>query len=481
MIQRKNVILYPDNKRVILRPIAYSEENINRNVVARVVSLSSDEAKREVDNLFEKFDSRHQDFESYLKERFYDHSQYLFLDSHISEEKKLLIGAYFTQEYSFESAALFNPSIVRKSQNKDNVDKEASYIMSLRATGEGHISSVTFREVLIDDNINITVKDASQFAKMPQYIKSKTYDKQKLTEELFEKELLSKLTEELLKLLPDNFVLTELKTAVEQIKKKISIDKLSNNVLDGVILTALSNYEIKFSDDSHLSERIIFPHSPSEVNGIEDARFVSFKENDINEPKYYATYTAYDGSFVIPQMIETNDFIHFKVSTLSGDAVKNKGFALFPKKIKGRYAMLSRQDKENLFIMYSDNLSFWREKKLLIRPYASWEFSKVGNCGSPIETQEGWLVLTHGVGPLKQYAIGAILLDIENPEKVIGRLDEPLITPNEKERNGYVPNVVYTCGAVIHNDHLVIPYAFSDMATTFASVELKKLLAKLKK
>lgn len=480
MIERKKIFLYPNSKRVILRPLEHPEENIHYKIIARIFSLSENEVQRNIEILNAKFEKRHKHFKKFLLDRFDDHSPYLFMDSQLSEERKLLIGAYFSQEYSFESAALFNPSIVPFAKDEQSGDSH-KYVMSLRATGEGHISSVTFREVYIDGNNNIEVKEASPYASLPHYIDTKTYDKETWTKKLFEQDLLTVFSEEIIKFLPDQFTIKDLQKTIRYIKKRNhNLDGSMQKVINGMIMTALSNYDIEFDREYSLSERIIFPNSPFEINGIEDARFTKFND-DNGEENYYATYTAYDGSFVVPQMIETNDFKHFKVSTLSGDAVQNKGFALFPKKIDNKYVMLSRQDKENLFIMYSDQLYFWHEKKILIRPHHSWEFSKVGNCGSPIETEEGWIVLIHGVGPLKQYSIGAILLDIEDPGKVIGRLNEPLITPNEEERNGYVPNVVYTCGGTIHNDQLIIPYAFSDMATTFATVDLKKLLKKMKK
>ncbi|RME95679.1 MAG: glycosidase, partial [Verrucomicrobia bacterium] len=247
---------------------------------------------------------------------------------------------------------------------------------------------------------------------------------------------------------------------------------------DGMLALARANYEVCFDETSDLSQRLIFPTTPAEEHGIEDARFVRFIEDD-GRVTYYATYTAFDGQVVFPQLLETRDFLRFKISTLNGPAVQNKGMALFPRRIHGCYAMLSRQDGENLYLMYSDMLHFWYEKRLLLRPTYPWEFVQVGNCGSPIETEAGWLVLTHGVGPMRRYAIGAVLLDRDNPEKVIGRLREPLLTPTEDERDGYVPNVLYTCGALVHAGRLIIPYAMSDQCTSFATVELKELLEAL--
>jgi predicted GH43/DUF377 family glycosyl hydrolase len=246
-----------------------------------------------------------------------------------------------------------------------------------------------------------------------------------------------------------------------------------------ILTLARSNYEVVYTPEQSLSERVIFPTGPSEVNGIEDARFVRFTFPD-GRVVYYATYTAYDGRVILPQLLETEDFLHFRMSTLNGPEVRNKGFALFPRMVNGQYAMLSRQDNENIYLMYSDNLHFWYSKELIAKPTRPWEYVQIGNCGSPIETDAGWLVLTHGVGPMRKYAIGAMLLDRDEPTKVLGRLDEPLLAPDETERSGYVPNVVYSCGAVIHGDLLIIPYAISDYASTFATVPVADVLAAMR-
>jgi len=236
-----------------------------------------------------------------------------------------------------------------------------------------------------------------------------------------------------------------------------------------------SNYDVRFPPELALNERAIFPVSANESNGIEDARFVRFVEDD-GDVMYYATYTAYNGHAILPQMIETRDFLSFRVLTLNGEAVRNKGLALFPRRVGGRYAMLSRQDDENLFIMFSTHPHHWSDTSLLMRPAEPWESVKIGNCGSPVETSEGWLVVTHGVGPMRRYCIGAALLDLDDPRKVIGRLRYPLLEPDEDGRDGYVPNVVYSCGAIAHGGRLILPYAMSDRTTTVASVELDELL-----
>jgi predicted GH43/DUF377 family glycosyl hydrolase len=241
---------------------------------------------------------------------------------------------------------------------------------------------------------------------------------------------------------------------------------------------AESNYEIHFAPSSKMSERIIFPVSPNESNGIEDARFVRFVEDD-GSIMYYATYTAYNGRVILPQLIETVDFLNFRALTLNGQAVQNKGMALFPRRIDGRYVMLTRQDDENLYLAFSDNPHFWGDSQLLEEPQQPWEFVKLGNCGSPIETEAGWLVLTHGVGPMRKYCIGATLLDLDDPARIIGRLTEPLLRPEGNEREGYVPNVVYSCGSLIHNGQLILPYGISDTASSIVRIELSELLTAL--
>jgi predicted GH43/DUF377 family glycosyl hydrolase len=280
-----------------------------------------------------------------------------------------------------------------------------------------------------------------------------------------------------LALLDAEFTLRELHAAVATARRQNRGRGAEfETVASGIIALAKSNYQITFSPDQNLSERAIFPYSPTETNGIEDARFVRFQDED-GETRYYATYTAFDGKVVLPQLLETADFVHFHMSTLNGPEVRNKGFALFPRKINGMYAMLSRQDGENIYLMYSEMLHFWYTKQLLLKPTHPWEFVQIGNCGPPIETKAGWLVLSHGVGAMRKYSMGAFLLDLEDPSRVIGRLSEPLLTPNENEREGYVPNVIYSCGGAVHNGELIIPYAMSDYASTFATVSLAKLLA----
>ena len=278
--------------------------------------------------------------------------------------------------------------------------------------------------------------------------------------------------------LPDAFTMEELSASVILVTSKLpEPERATNKATAGeTLMLARSNYEVQFPPESTLSERVLFPVTPSQANGIEDARFVLYTRENGTQV-YYATYTAYDGRMILPQFLMTNDFLRFKFITLNGPAVENKGMALFPRKVNGLYAMLGRQDAENIYVMFSDHLHFWDSMQLILEPRFPWEFIQLGNCGSPIETEAGWLVISHGVGPMRKYCIGAFLLDLDDPTKVIGRLAEPLIKPNAKERDGYVPNVVYSCGSLVHNGQLVIPYGISDYATTFATLPLKQVLA----
>jgi predicted GH43/DUF377 family glycosyl hydrolase len=293
-------------------------------------------------------------------------------------------------------------------------------------------------------------------------------------------ELRNDISEEILRDLADHFSFDDLQASIQrEFTRHAEPTPLLHTTIDKILWLVRSNYELKFRKDRRISERVIFPVSENESRGIEDARFVRFID-DGGECTYYATYTAYNGFDILPQLLETKDFVRFKIRTLNGKAVQNKGMALFPRKVNGKYMMISRQDGENMFIMVSDNLHFWHEAELLQEPKYPWEFIQIGNCGAPVETKEGWILLTHGVGPMRKYCIGAYLLDLNDPSKVIGRLSEPLLSPTEEEREGYVPNVLYTCGVMAHNGDLVIPYSMSDTASGVAVVSVSELLARLK-
>ncbi len=449
-------------------------------IISRVLALPEESVRRQINAVMEEFSGRHMDISRILERHFELVRPFMFTDLELSYERKLLIGSMFTSEYALECAALFNPSIVPHPDQSGLPEGSLRFIMSLRATGEGHISSITFRMGVIDKDLNISIIDPTRFVAAPEIIENSHYDKALFCQKLQEMGVLNSYSESIMGKLNETFTLEELSIQIE--KSKHGGQRRSQTALvtrDGIIWLAKSNYEIRFAPEQRLSQRIVFPTGPSEQNGIEDARFVLFT-NDNGSKMYYATYTAFDGKTILPQLISTEDFLDFRVNTLNGKAAQNKGMALFPRKLNDQYVMLSRQDNENLFIMFSDNIHFWHEMTPLLRPTYPWEFVQVGNCGAPIETEEGWLVLTHGVGPMRKYCIGAILLDKQNPRRVTGRLSEPLLVPNGNEREGYVPNVVYTCGALIHRDNLILPYAMSDYATGIATVELKSLLNLLK-
>jgi len=286
------------------------------------------------------------------------------------------------------------------------------------------------------------------------------------------------LAETMLGSLPEWFTLEQLEATSREFAEHQSHRPGAMEARRTMHWLASSNYESSFAPNSSISERILFPEGPTESHGMEDARFVRFTQDD-GTVTYFATYTAFDGYRVLPQLIQTDDFVSFRMATLNGPSASNKGIALFPRMIDGRYAALSRIDNENNFFMWSDNVRFWYESEVLQTPTQPWEFTQIGNCGSPLETEAGWLVITHGVGAFRQYALGAILLDIDEPTRVIGHLSEPLLEPSEDERDGYVPNVVYSCGSMISGAHLVLPYGFSDIGTRIATVRLDDLLIEL--
>jgi predicted GH43/DUF377 family glycosyl hydrolase len=470
--------LVPDRSRVLLRPFRPTTDDISRRVVARVMALPEEEVVKLTSQVLGEFSDRHEQVEKFFLKRFAQ------VKIHIEPveqplptvERQMLIGAYFTHEYSPESAALFNPSIVPHPDQTGMPKGALRFILSLRATGEGHISSITFRQGKIRAQNRITLTPPVPFVTEPERVPNVAYTKGLFTHKLEEAGVQNDFCKRVLAQLHDDFTLKELHTVLAASGLTDTSDATAAWAARGILLLAESNYEVDFAPDSKISQRVLFPSAPSQSNGIEDARFVRF-QNDDGSFTYYATYTAYDGKIILPQLLETPDFLHFKFRTLNGPAVQNKGMALFPRKINGKFVMLSRQDDENILIMFSDNIHFWAEPKILLSPAQPWEFIKLGNCGSPIETEAGWLVLTHGVGAMRKYCIGALLLDLNDPARVIRRLREPFLCPNESEREGYVPNVVYTCGALLHGHEFIIPYAMSDSTTSFATVSLDELLA----
>ncbi|BBK43321.1 glycosidase [Allostella vacuolata] len=421
-VNRQALYLRPDPARVVVRPFKPATEPRDLNptdktranhIVDRVLALDPEVAATQLADVLENFQGRHRNLLATFEARADEMEDALAEHAGFSRIQRQLVGAYFLHEYSFEAAALFNPSIVAHPDQAGAPPGGRRFILSLRAVGEGHVSSLTFRAGTIAADGSVSVDPTARLA------------------------------------------------AVPTLRSRVSGP-------DGDTL------DVTFPADGDVSERVIFPLTDAQANGIEDARFVEFDED--GRKVFYGTYTAYSGRAIRSEMIETTDFVSFRLCPLRGRAARNKGMALFPRRIDGRYAMIGRQDNENLYLMHSDDLHHWEDGAAFLRPKFPWEFVQIGNCGSPIELDEGWLLLTHGVGPVRKYAIGAVLLDKHDPSRVIARAREPLVRPEPSEREGYVPNVVYTCGAIRHGSRIILPYAISDTFSNFATIEIAALL-----
>ena len=519
-VSRKKFIFSPDSTRVIAR-FLYLDDERSADIIRKVLAMPQNDVNIAISQLLRGYSRRHRNI-SKIFEKHFDRLASIFDKIEVNEKdlstsQKALIGSYFTMEYSIESAAFFNPSLVEHPDQTEIRTDEKRVIFSFRATGEGHISSVVFRSGILDRNNNLTIEPVGKMLAEADKIIRNVYNKKSFREKLdgmqdqtnivspimldnldamhskenvipsavidkpaeipVKKDIIS--ADFILDKLGNNFTYGELMKSLEIAIKNPDITEDHIKIINHMMSLASSHYEIHFSIDSAISERVIFPVSATEQRGIEDARFVKFTDDD-GEITYYATYTAYDGMTILPKLIKTKDFYDFKILPINGEIARNKGMALFPRKINGKYAMLCRIDGVNNYIAYSDNINIWREAKILQEPKYPWELVQIGNAGSPIETEDGWLVITHAVGPMREYTLGASLYELENPEKLIGRLDTPLMVPNEFEREGYVPNVIYSCGSIVHNEDLVIPYAMSDHSSTYATINLKELLDVLK-
>jgi predicted GH43/DUF377 family glycosyl hydrolase len=422
---RQTLHLRPDPARVVVRRFNTATEprDLNpadktraKHIVDRVMGLDAATVASLLSEVLENFLGRHRNLLETFEARAAEMEDAFAKHTPFTQDQRRLVGAYFLHEYSFEAAALFNPSIVTHPDQSGVPPGSRRFILSLRAVGEGHISSLTFRSGLVAVDGNVSVDPPARLASTP------------------------------------------------------TVRTLSAADPERVSLT--------FNPDQDISERVIFPVLPSQSNGVEDARFVEFDDGGIKT--YYATYTAYTGRSIRSELIETRDFATFRMSPLHGDAARNKGMALFPRKIRGKYAMIARQDNENLYLIYSDDLYRWNGGEAILKPLFPWEFVQIGNCGSPIELDEGWLLLTHGVGPVRRYSIGAVLLDKQDPAKILARSREPLVRPDPSEREGYVPNVVYTCGGMRYNERIILPYAVSDTFCNLATMKIPALLDSLR-
>jgi len=480
-VLRKRGRYIKDTTRVIARTYLPGGDDRIKKIINRVLDLPEKKTSELLEQVLTNFSDRHRNIGLNFENNFQKIQTLIPEDAVMSDKKRALIGAYFTMEYSIESAALFNPSIVLHPNQSHLPKGSIRFIMSFRAVGEGHISSIEFRSGKIDADNNISLDPISNLVETPAIQLNPTFDKHLFQLKLNEMNACNEITTYLLDRLPPEFTYEQGKHEIMQLMdKRIFPDPMQTETIDIIFWIVKSNYEVKFSPNRRISERAIFPVSENESMGIEDARLVRFIDDD-GDTIYCATYTAYNGRTILPQLIQTKDFVTFEIRTLNGKAVQNKGMALFPRRINGKFVMASRQDGENNHIMFSDHMHFWQESRIIQEPSRPWEFVQIGNCGSPVETEEGWILLTHGVGPMRQYSIGALLLDLDDPTKIIGWLPEPLIAPNEEERDGYVPNVVYSCGSIIHNGDLIIPYGMSDTKSGFASIPVRELLNFMKR
>ena len=480
-VRRATLVLHPDPRRVITRLYLPGQEIVDEGisradaVIERVLGMTDEEVATILGETMGRFGDRHYNLRSTLAEHFARVAHRMPHTVEISVDRRDLIGAFFTKEYSVEAAALFNPSIIAHPDQSGLATGELRFIMSVRAVGEGHISSIEFRTgVLAGESLRID--DPGRHLDAGRAIPG-TMSREFLRDALVERGDAT-AANDLLKLLPDIFDSKHLGTAINSVEEDKLTSVSTREIIKEIRWIASCNYRLDFPYDRPLSERVLYPTSMDETHGMEDARFTQFTEDD-GRVTYFGTYTAYDGSRVKPHLIQTNDFQTFDITRLIGPAAKNKGMALFPRRINGKYLALSRWDRENISIASSSDTRQWGDAVEISIPEQPWEFVQLGNCGSPIETPEGWLVITHGVGPMREYGIGAILLDLNQPTKVIGVLSQPLLTANEEERDGYTPNVVYSCGALIHGKTLFLPYGYSDASIRFVFIDIAELMNQL--
>jgi predicted GH43/DUF377 family glycosyl hydrolase len=479
-VTRKSIKFLPDSSRVVARYFMNGEER-TKELIARILAMSSSEVNKVLEEINREFARRHRNI-STLFYKHYDKAKYLLenmqiTEENISDEVKMLIGSYLTMEYSIESAAFFNPSIIEDFDQSGLENGEKRVIISFRATGEGHVSSIVFRRGILDKENNLRMMRIGDSIEKADFSRKMMYKKRRIISKLDEMHTLD-IYSSIMDNLPEIFEYSTFKELINKELDNPNIRKDKKEAFEEILWLMNSFYDIQFKLDSDISERVIFPISDSESRGIEDARFVRFTDDDGSE-SVFGTYTAYNGHTILPKLIATDDFYTFRIMPLYGEGSLGKGMALFPKKINGKYAMLGRIDGVNNYLMYSRKVNQWDDPQIIQRPKYAWEYTQIGNCGSPLWTKEGWLVITHGVGAMRRYCIGASLLDLEDPSIEIGRLPEPLLAPLEEEREGYVPNVVYSCGAIIHNNSLILPYAVSDYSSTYAVIDMDELLETL--
>lgn len=479
-VTRTDVVLTADPARVLARLFVPGQE-LSRDrqsrasgVLARILALPEDEVVATLDRVRDHYGKRHRDLPAVLLANYERIAHRVPDDADVSDARRSLVGAWFTHEYSVEAAALFNPSAVAHPDQSGLPPGRLRFVLSLRAVGEGHLSSVEFRTGVLGPAGELSIDDPGPHIERGRPLPT-WYDRGWFAAALAGLDVDRESIAFVVARLPVRFRDDALEAALADLVGERLTRPTAAHTADVARRLAACSYEVEFSPETTLSERVLWPESPRESHGVEDARFVRVEDDGV----YRATYTAFDGTSISPQLLETDDFRRFRISQLAGPAAQNKGMALFPRRIGGRYVALSRWDRENNSIATSDDGISWGEPRTLQVPSRPWDLLQLGNCGSPVETDAGWIVLTHGVGPMREYSIGALLLDLDDPTRVVGALRDPLLVPAEDEREGYVPNVVYSCGSLRHGDQLLLPYGASDASVRFAFVDIPLLVERL--
>jgi len=482
LVRRSPILLRPDPSRVVLRPLLPGDELASQGVsraqavIERLLAMPENEVESTLSATVASYADRHLDLLATFREHYHLLAHRIPPTAQISPARAHLIGAYLTHEYSIEAAALFNPSIAAHPDQSGLAPGELRFVMTVRAVGEGHISSVEFRTgtVTADDDLRLddphrplTTGRVSQGSMSTEFLRA-----------LLDEDGSAVKAESILGRLPEEFSPQQLDEALTSSHLDTPWPGGGDGLLDRIRTVAATSYELTFPRSSELSARVVFPSSGAESHGLEDVRLVRFAEDD-GSHRYYGTYTAFDGFSIAPHLISTDDFETFSMRPLAGPAAKNKGMALFPRRIDGSFWSLSRWDRESISVARSPDSLRWGDPVTVLSPSRPWDLVQLGGCSSPLETEQGWLVITHGVGPMRTYSLGAMLLDLEDPTVVLGSLDEPLMTPHPEEREGYVPNVLYSCGALVHGDTIVLPHGCSDSTIRFAFIDLPGLLARL--
>lgn len=482
-VRHTGLTLSPDPTRVVStlflpgQELLASGESRSTAVLGRVLSLTDAEVDTELDHLSTTFAHRHRDLEATWDTHYALMRHRLVGAARLSPGRRRLIGAYFTQEYAVEAAALFNPSMVPHPDQAGLATGSTRFVMTVRGIGDGHLSSMELRTGVIDTHDHVTLDPAPSVGVLPT-VQPAVYSRDAFARQLDDLGGDRANTDFVLGALPPTFDRHDLDRALDELRAQRLTRGAAARTVDRFEWIADCTYQVEFPATSAIAERVLMPRGPSESRGLEDVRMVRFTAPDGDE-EYLAPYTAFDGRDVSMQLLRTRDFASFSATPLSGTGARNKGLALFPRQVGGRYLAMSRADRENNCLSASSDLLYWDEPVVVQRPEHPWELVQLGNCGPPIETDRGWVALTHGVGPMRTYGIGALLLDLDDPSRVLGRLARPLLTPSADERSGYVPNVVYTCGAMRHGRTLVVPYGCADSVTRIALVDVDALLEEL--